>query len=176
MTQFYRFSNAVLRKNVNVNDTWDILQKIKTKIAFDTYCKEGLYSEAQMTLNINTVEEKLNISSSKIIFPNWTNAELKSVADMFLYLNSCSDQLKPWFLFYTDLFRKKSAEQIILILNRILKVHESPKSKDFKNIGMKLFERSYDLFSLKHKEIKMIINGMGNSTWFENFNKILRGM
>ena len=94
---------------------------------------------------------------------------------MFLYLNSCSDQLKPWFLFYTDLFTKKTAEQIILILNRILKVNESPKNKDFKNIGMKLFERSYDLFSLKHKEIKMMIKGRRNSTWFENLNKILRG-
>ena len=158
-----------------MNETWDILQKIKTKIAFDTYCKEGLYSEAQMSLNIDAIEEELNISSSKIIFPNWTNAELESVADMFLYLNSCSDQLKPWFLFYTDLFTKKSAEQIILILNRILKGNEIPKNKDFKNIGMKLFERSYDLFSLKHKEIKMMIKGRRNSTWFENLNKILRG-
>lgn len=158
-----------------MNETWDILQKIKTKIAFDTYCKEGLYSEAQMSLNIDAIEEELNISSSKIIFPNWTNAELKSVADMFLYLNSCSDQLKPWFLFYTDLFTKKSAEEIILTLNRILKGNESPKNKDFKNIGMKLFERSYDLFSLKHKEIKMMIKGRRNSTWFENLNKILRG-
>ena len=158
-----------------MNETWDILQKIKTKIAFDTYCKEGLYSEAQMSLNIDAIEGELNISSSKIIFPNWTNAELKSVADMFLYLNSCSDQLKPWFLFYTDLFTKKSAEEIILTLNRILKGNESPKNKDFKNIGMKLFERSYDLFSLKHKEIKMMIKGRRNSTWFENLNKILRG-
>ena len=44
-----------------MNETWDILQKIKTKIAFDTYCKEGLYSEAQMSLNINAIEEELNI-------------------------------------------------------------------------------------------------------------------
>ena len=68
---------------------------------------------------VKAVEQILKIESSENLNDNLTNAELQTAAEMLLYLNMCPDTIKPWLLFYKDLFQTQSPDQIILTLNRL---------------------------------------------------------
>ena len=60
------------------------------------------------------------LESNAISFPrteNISNTTLNTAGEMFLYINFCPDSLKPWLLFYEDLFEKHLATNILLTLN-----------------------------------------------------------
>ena len=61
------------------------------------------------------LEDDLSITSNEKIMENMTAENLKKAAEMFLYVNSCPDPLKSWFLFYINLFERKSPDQGINI-------------------------------------------------------------
>merc|ERR1711994_965625 len=95
---------------------------------------------------------------------------------MFFYLNSRSYLLREWFSFYSNLFNKKSAYQIILTLNRILKVDNTSRNLELKTIAAQLFQKTTDLLFLKYRKIKSFIHGLGNSSWnLEGSNGDLKG-
>ena len=82
-----------------------------------------------------------------------TRPILNFASDLFFNLMVCSDYLKPWFLFYTDLFQNQSPQKIVLTLNRILKGNKTYRNKKLKDIAQKIFEEvSYSL-SLTNAEI-----------------------
>ena len=83
---------------------------------------------------VGAVEQKLLIGSTKIRYKNMTTKDLQIAAEMFLYLNSCPEILKPWIVFYKDLFGNQPANVIVLTLNRMLKADNSSKNEEFKNI------------------------------------------
>ena len=135
-----------------------------------------MYSGAQVKLNIDAVEELLKTNFTDKITKNITIDDLKTAADMFFYLNSRSYLLREWFSFYSNLFNKKSAYQIILTLNRILKVDNTSRNLELKTIAAQLFQKTTDLMLLKYRKIKSFIHGLGNSSWnLEGSNGDIKG-
>ena len=120
--------------------------------------------------NIKEVEHELKINSSIQIIENISISLLETAGKMFLYLNSCPDHLKPWFFMYTDLFQSQTANQIILTLNRILKVDDSHQNKALKTIAAKLFDRITTLFALKYREIQRMTIGQEISNFHGSEN------
>ena len=63
------------------------------------------------------VEQMLKIVSSEHINETLKNEELQTAGEMFLYLNMCPDDtIRPWLLFYKNLFETKSPDQILSLL------------------------------------------------------------
>ena len=85
------------------------------------------------------------LKSNATSFPrteNISNTTLNTAGEMFLYINFCPDSLKPWLLFYEDLFEKHLATNILLTLNRILKAgSNNSRDKSYKIIAEKLFSK-----------------------------------
>ena len=134
-----------------------------------------MYTGAQVKSNIDAVEELLKTNFTEEINKNISIDDLKTAADMFFYLNSRSYLLREWFSFYSDLFNKKSAYQIILTLNRILKVDNTSRNKELKTIAAQLFQKTTDLLFLKYRKIKSFIHGLGNSWNLEGSTGDLKG-
>ena len=149
---------------------------MRQNVASTISCKRenALFDGKDILSNFKTVEKHLEIESSEIIFENMTNANLQNAAEMFLYLNSCPNVLKPWILFYTDLFTNYSPDKIVLTLNRILKIHDTASNKNFKNVTRNLFQRIEYVLELKYKDIQKIINGKGNGnlSWIGGIQKL----
>ena len=130
---------------------------------------EGLYDEA--LYNVVKLEEKFQMRSSSEDLRNISDQHLNDGVKGFLYLNLCSSLLRPWFEFYVDLFEKKSPDQIVLILNRILKGKKTAQNENLKTIAGKLFKRITSLLSLKYKEIKNMTLGISEvSFWKEGLH------
>ena len=141
----------LLQQYENVKVIWNTIQKIRSEVSLEKLCntQKTLYISSNVMSNIKEVEHELKINSSIQIIENISISLLETAGKMFLYLNSCPDHLKPWFFMYTDLFQSQTANQIILTLNRILKVDDSHQNKALKTIAAKLFDRITTLFSLK---------------------------
>ena len=106
------------------DDIWSVLKKIKSDLKFEK-CPtgapadefdelqnpRGLFKMGDMLGQMEKVECDLDITSNDQIMENMTAENLKKAAEMFLYVNSCPDPLKSWFLFYINLFERKSADQ-----------------------------------------------------------------
>ena len=161
MVTFLRFVNIFNTMQANLENMWTILRKLKLGIpAQKCYGDYKVYSPDQIRLNVAAVEEQLGGTADENIYDVNDNEEtLKIAADLFFYLNSCSNDLEPWILFYRELFLYKSPNQIILTLNRILKVRESPENQDLKIVAQKLFKRISIMFSLQYPTLKDIRNG-----------------
>ena len=97
-----------------------------------------MLTNGSIVSQINAVEQILQIESSEQINETLTNEELRHAAEMFLYLTMCPDTIKPWLLFYKDLFQTQSQEQIILTLNRMIK---TSKTEHIARIGENLNKR-----------------------------------
>ena len=106
---------------------------------------------------VEALEQLLKIEPSELLMKNMTPEVLKTAAEMFLYLYSCPEKLKPWFLFYNDLFQSHSAHQIILTLNRMMKGTLTPHNIFFKKMSKDLFKKASYLFPLKYKEIQSLM-------------------
>ena len=128
-----RFANILqLRNSTTDDDTiWSVLKKIKSDLKFEK-CPtgapadefdelqnpRGLFKMGDMLGQMTKVEDDLqmkNITNEQIM-ENMTAENLQKAAEMFLYVNSCPDPLKSWFLFYINLFERKSPDQGIMIL------------------------------------------------------------
>ena len=97
---------------------------------------------------VKAVEQILQIEPSLRINETLTNEELKTAAKMFLYLNICPVPIKPWIVFYKDLFITQSPDQIILTLNRIMKGPRTEAKEIFKEMTKTFFRR---ILSMLHR-------------------------
>ena len=170
---FIKFVNLVQSVN-NWTRIWRIVKNTAPFLYYQT-CKltgsgpEGLYDEA--LYNVIKLEEKFQMRSSSEDLRNISDQHLNDGVKGFLYLNLCSTLLRPWFEFYVDLFEKKSPDQIVLILNRILKGKKTAQNENLKTIAGKLFKRITSLLSLKYKEIKNMTLGISEvSFWKEGLH------
>ena len=87
------------------------------------------------------VEQMLQIESSEQINKTLTNENLQSAGEMFLYLVMCPYTVKPWLLFYKELFQTQSPDQIILTLNRVMKGPRTHTNEFYKNLAELFFNR-----------------------------------
>ena len=62
-----------------------------------------------------------------------------------MYLSMCPNTIKPWLLFYKDIFKTQSPDQIIT-LNRIMKGPRAQTNKFFKNMAEILLKRILSVF------------------------------
>ena len=124
-----------------------------------------MQSQLDIETSVRTVEKLVKLNSSDAKSENMSNILLKKAAKMFIYLNSCFTDLRPWFVFYTNLFDGNNPNMIMLQLNRILKSKNASQNQNLKNIARELFEKTSDMFSLKHRDIKSIIDGQGSVSW-----------
>ena len=142
---------------------WKVVRKIKLGVSFGKTCSsDALYKDIDS--NIDEVERILEVTASDERFGNVTDSSLKTAADMFLYLNSCNENLRPWFIFYTDLIRNKSPNEIILTLNRILKNRNNFAEKDLIDIARKLFDKLSSTFTMQFQDIQSYTSCTGNDS------------
>ena len=167
-----------------MDNIWKVVKEIKSGSSIDITCgvtasaskKDFLYSNNFQVTQVAAVENQLNVVPTHIRFQNMTIEDLKNAAEMFMYLNTCIGSLKPWFVFYKDLFKNKSPDLIILTLNRIMKGRSMEKGY-FKIMAMKLlnfWKRSVEYENKQSKkyrpnysaapkggmEVQVLLNGM----------------
>ena len=132
---------------------------------FDTSCgSDGFYPSSTQTYLVNEVEKLLNISKKDKHRINdrlneMTRPILNFASDLFFNLMVCSDSLKPWFLFYTDLFQNQSPQKIVLTLNRILKGNKTHWNKKLKDIAQKNFEEVSSSLSRRYNDNNILSTG-----------------
>ena len=152
------------RKLINAN-VWNVIRSMKLdKSLFERDCLKT-FEESSLHLNhlMDTFENILGVNPSKFV-ENITEESLRTAADMYLYLITCPAMFESWLMFYSELFLKASPDQIVLTLNRILKLGNLQKYKTFKTVGGHLFKRVTQLFSLQYPELQNLKNGKGNLT------------
>ena len=153
---------SAINKVTTKNEYW-----LQTK-ALDSPCKNGFY-ETRDDQTMKLLKDALKINNVQNDYLGYmTDDELRVPAALFLKLVICPPKdLKPWFSFFSYLFQKESAVQIILSLNRILKNKTTMQTRDLKIIASKLFERATTLFSVIYTKLldtdHMYFNKEGNS-------------
>ena len=107
---------------------------------------------------MNSVEKLLKTKSSEHQFENMTINDYKNAAEMFIYLNICPNTwFKAWFSFYNDLFKTQTIDQILLTLNRMMKINVyNSQAKVDKRIAEKLFRRATSLLPLWYQDIQRL--------------------
>ena len=73
-------------------------------------------------------EQQMEINSSHARFENISSNILDTAGKMFVYLKSCHINesvlwIKTWSTIYTNIFNVKSADHILLTLNRMMKMN-----------------------------------------------------
>ena len=153
----------------DVERLWTVVKKIRSEVFLNRLCNQPktLYTGADIMSNVESVENLLEVNSSEITIDDMPRSTLQTAGEMYLYLNSCPENLKPWFQLYTDLFQSQTLNQIVLTLNRILKVEDSPKIKGFKRITRVLFKRISTLYSLKYQYVHYVTKKIGKTSLSE---------
>ena len=161
----FRFANLFNLNSLGVDKIETVVKTVKTETSPDLSCdgnsNPSLLSVESMLSQVKAVEQILQIESSDQIYDTMTNEELKTAAKMFLYLSTCpkhdKEWFKSWYSFYKDLFLTKSADKIILTLNRMIKTETH--DKDGKLRTEKLLKRTSSLMSLSFEKIQSLLPG-----------------
>ena len=158
----FRFANLIQTTDISTGKIWSTLKKIKsqqiTPLFEETCCYDGLYVDHILINAIYDLEKILQISPEEYILEHVDDQKLEIASKMFLYLSSCSNTLKPWISFYTDLFSNKSPDEIVLALNTISKGSKKSTSGNMrlKEFGQRLFRRIIENLSLNYLDIHNI--------------------
>ena len=148
----FRFANTVNSRSVD--NIQRVVKTVKTETSPDLTCDQAMlmYGDDKLS-RVKAVERILHIESSEQINDTLTNEELKTAGEMFLYLIMCPDTIKPWIVFYKDLFQTQSPNQIILSLNRVMKGPRTPTNEFFKSLAGTLFKRILNRLPGREAEI-----------------------
>ena len=150
------------------------MKNLKSELSLDLECRLSpdllLYDDKMSQVNL--LEDQLGIESTEVRFENIGRENLKTAAQIYIYLNTCPDSLKPWFLFYHDLFHDQEPNQIILTLNRMMKSRRTSENENFLNIAKTVFKEASTLLSLKYEEIQSLNPGTRKINLKKNHEKI----
>ena len=133
----FRFAN-IIKFDDNI---FSVVKTVKSKTNLDLGCAYSRLSDDSMLSQVKAVEQMLKIESSEHINDTLTKKELKTAGEMFIYLIMCPDEIKPWLLFYKDLFQFQSPDQIILTLNRLMKGPRTHTNEIYKKLAEIFFNR-----------------------------------
>ena len=163
----FRIVNMVQLTDTSLKDIWKVVRKIKSR----TLCEKIKHDPNKFVNNIQRdlldlvidVEEELGIQFSDQIFYNLSEKSLQISSEIYFYIKACpADEVTfskqwfdEWFLFYNKLFGNESPNQILLTLNRKIKVQDL--------VAEKLFNRTSSLLSLKHDEIQKMMLQRGHT-------------
>ena len=153
-TAFEKYSEsqvltAIYRVHVKYRDSLAILLR-KCNSETEDHIDQILgYFNTSLTLKKNQDMDMDKGYDSIIDFKNMTDADYELVAKTYLKLVTCPSE--PWMYFYEELFEKKSVNQIVLTLNRMLKGSRSEENRILKDIANKLFNKVASLLHLKYQ-------------------------
>ena len=160
-----------------------MVKTVKSETSLNLTCAnyDTRLSNDEIFSHVRAVEQMLKIESSEHINETLTDEALQTAAEIFIYLSTCPKHDMKWFLswssFYTDLFLTQSAQNIILTLNRMMKITKS-QDKNGKLRAEKLLLKVTSLLALKFEEIEGLLpeNVVRNTVAKNNKNKIPNGM
>ena len=170
LAYFFRIANTLLLNNVNDDEMWNILKKVKLENLSKKVCKNGqidFNGAISVRSEVNEVMNMLGIKSKSYQYSNMTDGILTRAANMFMYLIYCPDDTKAWIFFYTDLFKNQPVDRIVLTLNRILKSKTSQKKDTFKVIARKLYTKITTILSFKSKDNQNMIQEITEPFWIK---------
>ena len=130
--------------NIFTSRSLDIIQRAVKTVKFETSPGLRCFSNAMLSgedilSRVKAVERILHFKSSEQINETLTHKELKTTGEMFLHLLMCRTTMKPWLLFYKNIFQTQSPDQILLTLNRIMKGTKTAQTEHFARIAEILF-------------------------------------
>ena len=135
----FRFVNIF--KSRSVDNIQRAVKTVKSQTSPDLSCDQAMLMYGDDVLSrVKAVERILHIESSEQINETLTNEELQTAGEIFVYLIMCSDTMKPWIIFYKELFQTQSPDQIILTLNRLMKGVKTAQTEHFARIAESLFK------------------------------------
>ena len=125
------------------------MKKVKLETSLAIPCENfGLYTDKLS--QVLKLEQELKIKSSDQRFGNISSEDLKTASYIFIYINLCPGKIKPWIIFFQDLFQTQPLDQIILTLNRVVRITSNNfQSEFFKNLSGTLLEKVKNSVSLK---------------------------
>ena len=139
---FFRFANIFDVNSGSDDNIQNAVKTVKSETFLDLSCDYyniNLNDDGPLS-QVMAVEQKLQIKSSEQINESLTNKKLETAGEMFLYLIMCPYSIKPWLVFYKDLFQTQSPDQIILTLNRLMKATKTPQTDHFAKIAETLYK------------------------------------
>ena len=142
--------------NASNDKVWDVVRRVKSNPSLlENSCgiRSGVYSSEYNVLTLAlAVGYQLEAELSYDIFENITSEDLETAAEMFIYLYACpTDFINKLMVFYDDLFRTQTPCQIILTLNRMIRI-KSTGDNVGKAWNEKLFKKAASLFYMKYEE------------------------
>ena len=142
-------------------DIWKTLEKLRTRVLLDyslaTKCiLDSFLPLDRIQLNMKILGEHFNQSHDvEIKIEPIKHDSIERSAQMFIYLNSCPKSIYSWITIFKDLFNNRSPLEIIITLNRILKL-SSQEQEDLINITNKIFRKTSLTLSLEFDEINSL--------------------
>ena len=132
------------------------MKKVKLETSLAIPCENfGLYTDKMS--QVLKLEQELKIKSSNQRFRNMSAEDLKTASYIFIYINLCPGKTKPWIIFFQDLFQNQPLDQIILTLNRVVRITTNNfHGEFFKNLSLMLLEKIKNSVSLKDTALKGI--------------------
>ena len=127
--------------SVSVDNIQNVVKTARAGTSLDQRCEKNMLTGDGPLYQVKAVEQMLQIESSEQINDTLTREELRTAGEMFLYLNLCPDKMKPWIVFYKDLFQTQSPDQIILTLNRLMKGSRTQTNEHFEELAEMLLKR-----------------------------------
>ena len=146
---------------------WSLIRKLKTRFMIKT-CGENILTIGAIQSVVEALEQELKAKGSETIM-NLTDSELKTSSEMFIYLVSCYKEMSQWYWDYQSLFKNGSPREIILQLNRLMRMGDPVQARLFK-----IVEKELDL---KVEVIQNLVLGTNNSSYgTENSIDMLKGL
>ena len=108
---------------------------------------EVLYDDDKVS-QVVKVEKYLNIEASDSRLETMTAEDLKIPGEMFMFLILCPDSFRPWMVFYKDLLKNKSADQLLLTLNRIMKGSKANGNIFIHDLAQKIFMKIHSSITI----------------------------
>ena len=142
-----RFANTFQLNSISVDNIQNVVKTVKSGTSLVLSCYDIMLSDDIMVSQVKAVEQMLQIESSEQINDTLTREELRTAGEMFLYLNMCPDEIKPWIVFYKDIFQTQSPDQIILTLNRLMKGPRTQTNEHFKELAEMLLKRIFSFLT-----------------------------
>ena len=164
---FFRFVNLFHKSNVTADNFWIAARNIgigdfdssgQYLFGFTQYhlkiiiCHTPFHLIIHVGSRVAAVEEKLGVVSSDEVFSNIIKENLEIAGHNFITFNSPDYHMKKVSTFYQDLFKNDSPDQLILALNKLMKVNGK-----YNIVVQNVFKRLSSLLSLKHQELRRIL-------------------
>ena len=163
MNFLHRTTNIALNNVLGHKNLWDEVSKVKMK-----YLKERMVYPLNCVRHdthlityfwqglIENLETVMNLTKDETLHENVKDEDLKEGFRVHLYLAMCHKRVieSPFFKFYNNLFRTSSAKNILLSLNRLIKVSENLKDKVIEDISRKLLNRLENKVKVYYRDIE----------------------